>query len=160
MGEDTTYSWWDHLWAGGPRFYKKEGWANYIKQSNSSSPPWPLYQLLYLSCPASCPDFLWWWTVIWKSKPNPSSPKLLWSWCFIIVIVILTKTASLIVQLAASFLLVIRGNNMVLKSKISALPSSGVLRIYRFWGKRLLSMGRSRSTEVTLLVIDMEMKLV
>ena len=46
-------------------------------------PPWPLHQLLL-------PDLLefqswlpWWWTAVWKCKPNkPFPPQLAsWSWC-------------------------------------------------------------------------------
>jgi hypothetical protein len=57
-----------------------------------------------------------------KAKASPIPLSLSWSRCFIIVIVTLTKTANLIAQLAPSSLLVVRGNNMILKSKISALP--------------------------------------
>lgn len=48
-------------------------------KSVSNIPPWPLHQLV-----PQMPDFLWWWTVIWKDKPKKTfSPKLPWSWCSI-----------------------------------------------------------------------------
>ena len=28
----------------------------------------------FLPCLSSCPDFLWWWTVMWKCKPNKPFP--------------------------------------------------------------------------------------
>jgi hypothetical protein len=43
----------------------------------SSIPPWPLHQLLtpgFLTCLSSRPDFLQWWTVLWKCKPNKPFP--------------------------------------------------------------------------------------
>jgi hypothetical protein len=49
----------------------------------SNIPPWLLYQRLpYVS---SCPDFLRWWTAMWKCKLNkPFPPQLAsWSWCFV-----------------------------------------------------------------------------
>jgi len=37
----------------------------------------------FLPCVSSCPDFLWWWTAMWKCKLNKSFPPQLayWSWC-------------------------------------------------------------------------------
>jgi hypothetical protein len=37
----------------------------------------------FLTCLHSSPDFLWWWTAVWKCKPNkPFPPQLAsWSWC-------------------------------------------------------------------------------
>jgi hypothetical protein len=62
----------------------------------SSTPPWPLYQLLPPgSCPAWVPvltsffDGLWCRSTRWI---NPFLPKLLWSWCLITATVTLTRT--------------------------------------------------------------------
>jgi hypothetical protein len=37
----------------------------------------------FLPCLSSSPDFLWWWTAVWKCKVNKSFPLQLasWSWC-------------------------------------------------------------------------------
>jgi hypothetical protein len=50
-----------------------------------------------LSCLSSCPDNLWWWTVIWKPNPNKAflPSKFLWPWGFIIATVSLTNIARL-----------------------------------------------------------------
>jgi hypothetical protein len=37
----------------------------------------------FLTCLSSSPDFLWWWTALWKCKLNKPFPPHLasWSWC-------------------------------------------------------------------------------
>jgi hypothetical protein len=66
---------WYHPWAGSP---SKPGEAS----------QWPALHGLciifcFLTCLSSCPDFLWWWTAMWKCKLNkPFAPQLAsWSWC-------------------------------------------------------------------------------
>jgi hypothetical protein len=39
----------------------------------------------FLPCVSSCPDFLWWWTAVWKCMLNkPFPPQIAsWSWCLV-----------------------------------------------------------------------------
>ena len=73
MWEGLAHCWWCHPWAGGPRFYKKAGWASHNEQdckqnftiavSNCArlyvnACMWRLLQ--FLPCLNSCSDFLPW----------------------------------------------------------------------------------------------------
>lgn len=44
----------------------------------------------FLSCLSACPDFLRWWTMMWKCNHFP--PSGLCSWCFISAVATLTET--------------------------------------------------------------------
>ena len=85
-----------HPWAGGPGFYKKASWASHGEQANKQHPSVAYVSTVasvFLTCLSSCPDFLEWWAKIWKCRLNKLFlPNLLWSWWFIIAIVILTRT--------------------------------------------------------------------
>ena len=64
---------WDRHLHGGPRFYKKLGWESHKEQASKQHSPVasasaPVSRFLYFLC--SCPDFLPWWSVMWKYKPN------------------------------------------------------------------------------------------
>jgi hypothetical protein len=54
---------WCHPWAGSLGFYKRASWASQGKQAS-------LHGLCISSCfltfLSSSPDFLWWWTALWK----------------------------------------------------------------------------------------------
>ena len=73
------------IWKEGPSSVKMPlwNWFTRAQQTVKNIPPWPLHQLLL-------PDLLefqswlpWWWTAVWKCKPNkPFPPQLAsWSWC-------------------------------------------------------------------------------
>jgi hypothetical protein len=57
------------------------------EQVSGSKPVTSLHGLCISSCFLTClsfsPDFLWWWTAMWKCKLNkPFPPQLAsWSWC-------------------------------------------------------------------------------
>jgi hypothetical protein len=94
MGEGPAHCGWCHSWVGGPGFHKAGLWEKASKQHSSvasASAP----ALRFLPCVSSCPDFLqWWWTAMWKCKPNkPIPPQLaLWSWSFLAATETPTKT--------------------------------------------------------------------
>jgi hypothetical protein len=69
---------WCHPWAGSSGFYKKASWASQGKQSIKQHSS-------MASASLSCPEFLWWWTAMWKCKLNKPFPSQLasWSWCFV-----------------------------------------------------------------------------
>ena len=89
-GRMTHYGW-CHPWAGSPGLYKKGSWASQGQQASHQHP-----SMASASAPASrflpwlsfFPDFLWWWTVLWKYKlSKPFPPQLAsWSWCLIAAI--------------------------------------------------------------------------
>ena len=68
-------------------FYKKKpGWASYGKQASKQHPFMASASVpasMFLPCFSSCPDYLQWWTVLWKcksKKPFPP-PSFFWLWC-------------------------------------------------------------------------------
>ena len=62
----------------------------------SNPSPWPLQQFLpsgFCPCLCPCPDFLQWWTVMWKSKANkPFPPQVALVMVLITARVTLTET--------------------------------------------------------------------
>jgi hypothetical protein len=81
MGEGPAHCEW-YRWPGGLGFYKKAGWANHGEQASKQHPSIASASApasRFLLCLSSCPDFLWWWTVVWKHK----LPVLFSSWCSI-----------------------------------------------------------------------------
>jgi hypothetical protein len=55
-----------------------------VEQARGSKPVTSLHGLCisscFLTCLSSSPDFLWWWTAMWKSKLNKPFPPQLASW--------------------------------------------------------------------------------
>ena len=53
---------------------RKQAEQTMVSKPVSSTLPWLLHQLLLppgsWSVKSSCPDFLWWWTMMWKYKLN------------------------------------------------------------------------------------------
>ena len=77
MGEGPAYCGWCHPWTGGPGFCNKVGWASpeepaSKQHSSMASASAPVSR--FLSCLCSCPEFLWWWNVTWKYKPDKPFP--------------------------------------------------------------------------------------
>jgi len=70
------------------------GWWSWVLEESKLSKPGEASQSVtslhglctsscFLTCLSSSPDFLWWWTAMWKCKLNKPFPPLLasWSWC-------------------------------------------------------------------------------
>lgn len=73
MVENPTHCEWCHLWASGPRCYKKTGYPKYEEQASKKNSSLILVLALasrFLPCFSCCSDFLQWWAVIRKCKPN------------------------------------------------------------------------------------------
>ena len=66
---------WCCIWAGGPGFYKKVGWTSLGEQASKQHPTMASAAApASRSCLSSCPDFLLWWTVMWKHKQSTPFP--------------------------------------------------------------------------------------
>lgn len=73
MWQGHAHCGWFLLLAGIAWFYKSEGWDSRRKQASKMHP----FMASALSpasrfhpCMNYCPDFLRWWTMIWKYRPN------------------------------------------------------------------------------------------
>jgi hypothetical protein len=77
---------WCHPWTGSLGFYKKASWASQGKPANKQHPSMASESApasKFLTCLNSNPDFLWWWTAMWRCKlSKPFPPQLAsQSWC-------------------------------------------------------------------------------
>ena len=64
-------------WWAFPEFYKTASWVNQRKQASKQHLSVAFVSApasRFLPCLSSCPDFLQWWTVIWKCKVNKPFP--------------------------------------------------------------------------------------
>jgi hypothetical protein len=77
---------WCHPWAGSPGFYKRASWASQGEQANKQHPSMTSASApasKFLLCVSCCPDFLWWWTAMWRCKLNKPFPSPA---CFLVMV--------------------------------------------------------------------------
>lgn len=96
MEKDPVPCGWYHPWDGGLGFYKNGGWASCWKQASKQHASMASVSTAsrFLPCWSSYPNFLLWWTMMWKFKLNrPFPPEVAFGHgYFITAIVILAKT--------------------------------------------------------------------
>jgi hypothetical protein len=59
------YCGWWHPLAGGVHVHREQACKQHPSMASASAPA-----SRFLPCLSSCPDFLWWWPVMWKWKLN------------------------------------------------------------------------------------------
>ena len=70
---------WCHPWTSSTGFYKKARWASQGKQASKLHPSMASESApasKFLPCVSFSPDFLWWWTAMWKYKLNIPFPSV------------------------------------------------------------------------------------